>query len=362
MAFAASTVPLLARVTRRIQRALIGAVAALVCLLWTVAPAGAATADRITWAVQPAVAEGQQQRVSFRYDLEPGGTVTDSVTVTNFSDTPVEFQVYASDGVITADGQFDLLPAATAPKDVGTWITVSAASVTVPAQSSTSVPFTIAVPANATPGDHPGGIVAALTRAGADGQSQVSVENRVGARVHLRVGGEVSPQLSVTGMNVDYRGAWNPFKPGSAQVTYTLQNTGNVRLGSDQTTRIRGLFGIPIASHASDPVPELLPGSQVTMKDTIDGVWPLFRISATAGGDAFTVGSDVVDAPPSVTDGVDHAWAMPWGQLILLALVLALAWALIVRRRRAKAKLADALDKARQEGAAAAQELQQGSE
>ncbi|TGJ94378.1 hypothetical protein DLJ96_19990, partial [Actinotalea fermentans ATCC 43279 = JCM 9966 = DSM 3133] len=79
--------------------------------------------------------------------------------------------VYASDGVVTADGQFDLLPAGATPVDGGAWITLGEGDtagptqrVEVAAESSVTVPFTVAVPADATPGDHPAGVVAALAR------------------------------------------------------------------------------------------------------------------------------------------------------------------------------------------------------
>lgn len=352
---AARPTPPSATSARRPARLLLAVLTALLCCLGPVLPAGAATApSRITWAVQPAVAEGQQQRVSFRYDLEAGGAVTDSVTVTNFSDSPVEFILYASDGVITADGQFDLLPSATAPTDAGSWISIDQPRLTVPAQSSASVPFTLTVPANATPGDHPAGIVASLTQAGADGQSQVSVENRVGARVHLRVAGELDPVLTLTQASAEYEGSWNPIRPGSVHLTYTVENTGNVRLGSEQTTRVGGLFGIPLTTADGSGIPELLPGSQFTVTDTVDGVWPLFRLRVASEGEAFAVGNDAVDVPMTVQTGTAGTWAMPWSQLLTIALLALVVYGLLVRRRRARARLTAALEKARAEGAAAA--------
>ncbi len=322
--------------------------------LFAGAPAQAATTpERVTWAVQPAVADGQQQRVSFRYELEPGGTVTDSVTVTNFTDQPVVFRLYASDGVITADGQFDLLPSAEDPKDIGSWITVSESEITVPGSSSASVPFTLTVPENATPGDHPGGIVAALTRGGA-GDNQVNVENRVGARVHLRVGGELKPVLSVSNVQVDYYGTWNPLEPGSADVTYDLENTGNVRLGSDQRIGMQGLFGIPLTEKTAPRVAELLPGSSIRVTERVDGIWPLFRARAAVSGAPFAVGNDLVDATMTVEPDRGSAWAMPWSILLAVALIVTLVYLFVIRRRRGKAKLEAALEKAREEGAAQA--------
>lgn len=339
---------------RTVHRVLVALCLAVLCAVAGAAPSTAATTDRVTWAVQPAVADGQQQRVSFRYELDPGATIEDSVTVTNFTAQPVAFRLYASDGVITKDGQFDLLAAATKPKDVGSWITLSQTSITVPASSSASVPFTVKVPANATPGDHPGGVVAALTRTGSDGNAQVSVENRVGARVHLRVAGELNPVLKASNVQVDYSGTWNPFQPGSAEITYTLENTGNVRLGSDQTTQVRGLFGIPLTSKAAPTVKELLPGSELTITEKVSGVWPLFRLRGVIDGAPFAVGTDVVDKAMKVEPGQGSGWAMPWSQLLLILVVVGGGYSLVIWRRRNSSALAAKLEKAREEGAKSA--------
>lgn len=131
--------------------------------------------------------------MSFRLSLDPGATVTEHVVVTNYSDQAVTFRPVASDGVVSETGAFDLLPSDVEPVDAGSWISI-VDRVDIPAGQSALVPFALTVPADATPGDHPGGIVASvLQEGGAAGGPAVGVETRVGTRIHLRVTGRSSP-------------------------------------------------------------------------------------------------------------------------------------------------------------------------
>lgn len=67
----------------------------------------------------------------------------------------------------------------------------------MPAGKRADIPFEFKVPANATPGDHIGGLVASVrqTEESADGQ-RPEVERRVAARVYLRVTGPVQALTS----------------------------------------------------------------------------------------------------------------------------------------------------------------------
>src|SRR5699024_7766773 len=76
----------------------------------------------------------------------------------------VTFALLASDGVVGESGAFDLLPSDVEPTDTGAWIDIEE-EVALAAGESAVVPFTITVPEDALPGDHPGGIVASLSTA-----------------------------------------------------------------------------------------------------------------------------------------------------------------------------------------------------
>jgi len=335
--------------SRPARAALLLAAASLLSALGTL-PA-AATDDAplpgTTWTVEPATADGPDGRVSHRIDAEPGQTVADHVAVTNYSPHPATFELYASDGLVTADGQFDLLPSGTTPVDSGAWVSVGEGGVPaaegstpmrveVAPEATVTVPFTLTVPADATPGDHPAGIVAALVPVA--GEQQVSFDARVGVRLHLRVAGDVLPTLAVTDVQAGYSPSWNPFAPGSVEVEYTVTNEGNVRLGAGITADAAGPFGWASTSAEGVAQRELLPRQAVTSTVVLDGSWPLGRVSGDVTVVPVVVGDDVVEVEvPTVAAGWS-AWAVPWAQLALLALVVAAV--LLVRRTRRRRELA----------------------
>ncbi|MFD6092446.1 WxL protein peptidoglycan domain-containing protein [Oerskovia sp. NPDC060338] len=301
-------------------------------------------ATRTTWAVEPATAEGPDGRVSYRLTVDPGGQAVEHVTVTNFSDHPATFDVYASDGVVTADGQFDLLAAGTTPTDGGSWITLGEGEtagptqrVEIAAESSATIPFTVVVPADATPGDHPAGVVAAPARAEGDG-STVTFDTRVGARLHLRVAGDLAPALALTDVRATYEPSWNPFAPGSVRVEYTVANEGNVRLGADTQAGVAGLFGWNAREVVAPAQREVLPGQEAGGSVVLDGVWPLGKVSGDLTTTPLVVGDDVVDVALSPTMTSYGAWALPWVQLGSLLVLVGLVLGVLRARRRREAR------------------------
>ncbi|WP_449385934.1 hypothetical protein [Cellulomonas soli] len=150
---------------------------------WAAAPPSAPTAQveptpdpaaSTTWTIEPADAQGPDGRISLRHTVDPGGSVSDHVSLTNFSTRAATFAVYAGDGVVNGSGDFDIRTDGVA-EDGGSWLTLGAVEgsaprpagglvVEVPAGSSVLVPLTVAVPQDATPGDHPAGVVAELVQ------------------------------------------------------------------------------------------------------------------------------------------------------------------------------------------------------
>lgn len=329
-------------------------------------PPDPALADQITWGIVPADAEGVPDgRVSFRLSVDPGEQVTEHLVVTNYSQQAVTFGLLASDGVVTSQGVFDLLPSDTEPVDVGSWIELPA-TVEVAAGASVAVPFTVSVPAEATPGDHPGGIVASLAPPESDTAGpQVGVDTRVGVRVHLRVTGELAPALTINDLTTRYETSWNPFAPGTMHVDYTVSNDGNVRLSSIQTFEVLGPFGL--SSGATGPSGsvvgqqrEILPGQTSEVSTTLTGVWPLAQLTTSIRGLQDTVGDDVVGAAMPDLAVQTSTLAIPWPQLAVLVLLVVGIIALVRRRNHHRARLAAALARARAEGARQAQTAQLG--
>lgn len=298
-----------------------------------------------TWAVAPSSAEGPDGRVSFRHTIDPGAGVEEYVAVTNFSPTAASFAVYASDGVVTEAGNFDLLPSGEQPVDSGAWVSIGSTEgstardgggirIEVPASSTTVVPVRIDVPADATPGDHPAGVVAEL----ATGEgSSVQVSSRVGVRLHLRVAGDVVASVVPGSVSTSYAPSWNPFAPGTLTVDYVISNDGNVRLGSTTTTQAAGLLGIGSAN-ASGEHREILPRQETAASTTLS-VWPLFFAWGEVTAVPSVVGDDAVQAALVPATTPFTVWTVPWSQLALLALLVVAALVIVRLRTRAEARV-----------------------
>ncbi|MFE2614684.1 WxL protein peptidoglycan domain-containing protein [Micromonospora chalcea] len=294
-------------------------------------PAPSADPGVVRWAVQPSGSGGPTGRNYFTYDLAPGDSVTDHVGVTNLGDRPLTFAVYGTDAYTTTDGAFALLPSDRAATDVGAWIGVDRRSWTVQPGKRADIPFRLTVPRNATPGDHTGGVIAAVAQDGvtADGQ-RVRLDQRIAARVYLRVAGEVRPAVTVESVRVDYDTPLNPIGRANLTVTYRIRNSGNVRVGGTGAVVVDGPAGWTLSRTSPVDLPELLPGAEFTVTERVTGVPPALRLTATVDLAPTTV--DTALPPVQRTASV---WALPW--LLLAALAVTGAGLYLRRRRRSTA-------------------------
>ncbi|TDB78884.1 WxL protein peptidoglycan domain-containing protein [Micromonospora sp. KC721] len=337
---------------RSVPQALPRLLAVLAAVLVTVpvAPTGAGAkpaAPKLTWAVQPANPDGPDGRRWIERTLDPGQVVTEHLAVRNFSDRAAVFRLQAADGYLTDNGRFNMLPSGEASKDGGTWITVRN-TVTVGANETKVVPFTIAVPRNATPGDHPAGIAASVTSSG----GTVAVESRVGFRVMLRVSGTALAALAIDGLTATYGHSWNPFSPGTVRVRYTVANDGNAWASGKGRVTVSELFGLAGRDTTVD-VEELLPGGSRVAQARVGGVWGLGLLRTTVAVTPAALGDGTVAEARPATSTVT-VWAVPWPQLCLVVVLMAVALALRALRRRRRRRLALLLERARQEGRASA--------
>ncbi|MGD8194391.1 WxL protein peptidoglycan domain-containing protein [Herbiconiux sp. P18] len=314
------------------------AVTALVALGLLIAPAGIAHAadGDADWAVRTATNDQGSDRTSYSYALDPGTSVEDTLVVVNHGAEALDLGVYAADGYTTDSGQFDVVVGGAESTAVGAWLHSANPTVHLEPGATADLPFTLTVPENATPGDYAGAIVTSLAQT--DDAQGINVDRRLGIKVSLRIGGDLTPGLAVENMHVDYDGGWLPFVAGDATVGYTLHNTGNAVITAEQAAGVSGPFGwFQADAEAIPAAPQLLPGESWTVSVPVSGVPPLFLLTATA-----TVAPVVLDASGSTTslDPVSAeatGWAVPWTLVITGLVVLALVAAAIVLRRRGRA-------------------------
>ncbi|MFC0848433.1 WxL protein peptidoglycan domain-containing protein [Streptomyces noboritoensis] len=285
--------------------------AAAVLLLGTPARA----ADNGNWAVYPASAAAER-RPYFYLSADPGTTLTDKVTVTNKTAAPMAFRLYGADAYNTErDGGFAVRTLREPQHGVGAWTKPDRTAVTVPAHASVTVPFTVTVPADAEPGDHPGALVALDEKVAAgQGELAMGVQQAVGARVYLRVTGPTVPALAVEDVSLAQH---RPLVPGTGSsrtvISYTLHNRGNVTLDPKVRLKATGLFGRTLLSRGLTNVPaELLPGQKVRLTAPWAGSPQLdrgdVRLTASAKGVTGSGGASFL--------------ALPWPVLAVLVAAL----------------------------------------
>jgi hypothetical protein len=336
------------RLPVRVAAALLGA--AVVFGAAAAPPAGASTAKkasaapRVTFGVEPASVRGADGRPYFSFGATAGAVLEDHFAALNYSTKPVALQLYATDAVETAGGGFGLLPSTTKPTGAGAWITMPSADsrVVVPARSAHGpgqvvVPILLRIPDKVSPGDHTGGIVAAVSTTGTNANGQrVVLVLRVATRVYVRVAGPLAPAVAIKSLHATYSGTLDPFGEGRATVSYLVTNTGNVNLAvTGQAVSLSGLIGdrheVQLPS-----IPLLLPGASVLESTAFAGVWPQLRLNASVSLQPVELPGFGTPARLGAVGGSTGTWAIPFSMLVLVVLVAAAAAvALRLRSRRA---------------------------
>jgi len=242
----------------------------------------------VSWSVQPAsTVDGPRER--FEYSTDPGTQVVDFVVVSNRGETPAEFAIYATDATNELEtGAFGLLPSDTPPTDLGKWITMEVDTVTLQPGEEATIPFNLLIPSDATPGDHVAGVVASITTTTENDEgTNIKLEQRVAARMYLRVSGAVAASAEIAGLTTSFAPELNPFAFGTMLVDYTVRNTGNVRIDVNQKVQITGPFGIPLGEITPEPFSELLPRQTVQVTAEVPQIAALFlafsNITVTPG-------------------------------------------------------------------------------
>ncbi|MEU7583341.1 hypothetical protein AB0B50_37855 [Streptomyces sp. NPDC041068] len=286
------------------------ALCAAVLLAVAATPAHADGGGSAPWSAAPSAGGGTRPakdgRPYFYAEGTPGTVLQDTLSVTNPGAKPRTVTLRGADADNTGSGAFSLTPAKGKPKDTGAWITFAKRQVEVPPRTRAEVPFTMTVPEDALPGDHPGAIVAS------------GGGHTVGVRVHLRVGGPTLSALTVERVKID---------GGRKRIAYDLVNRGNTVLTPELAVHAEGVFGTLVDRPARRLPVELLPGRRVSLTEP----WPDapaldavdVKLTATASGGAHDT---------ATASGRFVPWGAVTGGVLLLAVAGGATY--LVRRRR----------------------------
>lgn len=193
---------------------------------------------------QPANPQSDNPRSQsiFIYTLNPGQQKQDGVRIYNNTNTSRTIAVGAVDSAISSDGAFACAQEVEPKKDVGTWVSLSTSTVTIPAGGSVVVPFTITAPVNSSVGEHDGCITMQDSNTQvATNQNGVVLSFRSAIRIVATIPGTIVKELAINDLKVKLDG-------GQLQINPVVTNTGNVSLDTKVTTSLVSLFGKTVAS------------------------------------------------------------------------------------------------------------------
>lgn len=273
----------------------------------------------------------------FIHTLELKQSVNDGVKIFNNSDEQRTIAVNAVDAVLANDGAFACAQLLESQRNVGSWVQLPKTSVTVEANSSVVVPFSITVPERANVGEHNGCITIQDMQVSEplNGNSGVMIGFRSAIRLVVTVPGEIIKDLDFDDLTTQ----------GPADGKYTIHpkatNNGNVSLDTALTVRLRSLFGQVAASN--DATYPILPNSTASWNFELDRpFWGGFywaEVDATYdGSDSSTLGEAGNDKTTiSERSKLFFAAPEPLAAFIMLGALLLtmglLIWLFLYRRK-----------------------------
>lgn len=271
----------------------------------------------------------------FVHTLEPGAEQKEGITIINNSSESKTVLVYAADSTPSTGWAFACKQFSEPKTDVGSWIKLTKTEITLAAGSTQLVPFTIAVPWNASVWEHNGCILIQEKKPKKDDQPGVNLSIRTGLRVAVTIPGDIERRLEIAGFDFKRQNWTIMLRP-------QVKNTGNVSIDADVSVVTRYFFGLKYAEQGGE--------YPVLRSETSDWnfdlkkpfLWWLYRSSFSVSYDPSTEAQigDNTDGKLTVLQG-PSVWflILPsllgfFVEIIFLAFLWALIYLYIIARHR----------------------------
>lgn len=172
----------------------------------------------------------------FIHEIDPGDTVSDGIKVINNTDQARTIQVYSADSIVSSGGAFGCAQLVDEKVDVGNWIILDRAEVTLEGSSSEVIDFDINVPEGTDVGEHGGCVVVQEKKPIAENEQGIGLSFRTAIRVAVLVPGDVVKNLEIVGFD-------SALKHSEIVLTPQIENTGNVSVDAEISSTIDYFFG-----------------------------------------------------------------------------------------------------------------------
>lgn len=181
----------------------------------------------------------------FQEKADPGGTYTFRVNVRNVSETEKTLYVTARDikGINESGTPEFASEGEPTPYNLSTWISLPETEVVVPPGGQTSVPFTVTVPKDATPGGHFGGIFLE-SKAPRLRQTGAGVGFNVGSLINLQISGDIVEEARVR----EFSTGQLLYDKLPVAFDIRLENKGNTLVRPSGFVEVIDMFGKEVAS------------------------------------------------------------------------------------------------------------------
>ncbi len=260
--------------------------------------------------VVPAVAFAQGGSMAlaparFELEMQPGSetTVVIDLDYKSAGDLTKPARIVASlnDWTMTRDGRIEFFPANTRPDSASSWLIYSPGEAAVMPGSMHRIRVTVAVPANARPGDHLASLIVEQrpeTLKFEQNVRQVVVKYRMASLFYIKVAG-----LTRKG---SFENLYAEATPQNITVTPVLKNEGNSIVRPTASMQVFDADGKPVADIPETETLPILAGAEVARPVTIErslaaGKYTVkYRVDFQDGRPAVEGLTDVVVPAPQI--------------------------------------------------------------
>ena len=176
--------------------------------------------------------------VKKNYTVNPGQTLSDTLTVLNDGQTAYDFIVYATPYSVQ-NSSYD--PNFTTEKpnaDAYTWIQFEKTTYRAEPRQTVTVPYTVNVKSDASPGGHYGAIFVEIQPEDSEQPTGVIVHKRAGTLLYATVSGTAKLAGENTGTTIPWYQSHPPLTANTS-----VKNTGNTDFTAKVTLTVKNAFG-----------------------------------------------------------------------------------------------------------------------
>jgi hypothetical protein len=226
---------------RWVRRAVVMGTAALIASAGAIAPAGAGKFGDVVAATTSPGSKISPSGHFYLLDANPGDTVTQSIRVSNPNDHPVTVMVDAVDATTGDLTGVQLGRPGSARALTSRWFVVSSPQITLAPNMARDVPFTLHVPANATPGQYLAGISASVPLSSDDTKANQPPAGKAGFTMAVRFQRGIAVEIDVPGprlANLEVSGIEPTATPDGVSLGLHIANNGNAFAHGQGVVRI----------------------------------------------------------------------------------------------------------------------------